>query len=678
VTRVRRAAAVRLAGSILVVVTAAALGACTPASGTRESPALPSSEVAPLVAGVPSTSTWTLPTTRLAEGLVPPTNRWFSGLVFGDQPQPVFPLPLSFALVDGGVQFGAPTVTSSPGSISAPSAPQLTVTTGADRHTVSRYDEVSVTVQETAGDRVVGSVTVARGSPVVAFTAADVATLHVSAELEPRGAGVWVAQADGRRFALVAPESAVSGTEIDLAAGESASWVAIPDGADVDAIAALAASPVQSVDTSFATAAGSATTTLDYRTADGRDTVVGALPHQAAGLEQPQDCSLGSFTTVYGELRLCRGSRLSWSVPVVEPATSIDLAGLADGQRAELRDQLGEDIASTGELPGDTYFGGKALARLATLLSIARQLDESAAVATLEARLDAALREWTQPGGCLERSERCFAYDAEVRGVVGQAASFGSDEFNDHHFHYGYFLYAAGVAAADDPRLAADLAPVMTLLAADIASGQATSEFPVRRVFDPYSGHSWASGYSPFRDGNNQESSSEAVNAWNGLAVWARAAGDEALEDEATWMLSSEASSAVAYWLAPDFSSPPFDDYDRDVVGIVWDGKRDYGTWFSAEPSAILGIQLLPMGPTADYLAIDADRIREQVATAREGFSAAGQFADYLLMYSALAGRADAAAALEAARTLAGSEIDDGNSRTYMLAWIMAHELRAH
>ena len=41
-------------------------------------------------------------------------------------------------------------------------------------------------------------------------------------------------------------------------------------------------------------------------------------------------------------------------------------------------------------------------------------------------------------------------------------------------------------------------------------------------VFDPYRGHSWASGPSPFASGNNQESSSEAVAAWNGLALWAR------------------------------------------------------------------------------------------------------------------------------------------------------------
>src|SRR4029453_12070925 len=112
--------------------------------------------------------------------------------------------------------------------------------------------------------------------------------------------------------------------------------------------------------------------------------------------------------------------------------------------------------------------------------------------------------------------------------------SFGSEEFNDHHFHYGYFLYAAGVVAADDPELTRQLAPVMNLVAADLGSTADNGLFPNRRTFDAYAGHSWASGTSPFADGNNQESSSEAVTAWTGLALWAKASGNTALETEAT------------------------------------------------------------------------------------------------------------------------------------------------
>ena len=104
--------------------------------------------------------------------------------------------------------------------------------------------------------------------------------------------------------------------------------------------------------------------------------------------------------------------------------------------------------------------------------------------------------------------------------MIGLKASFGSDEMNDHHFHYGYLIYAAAMVAENDPTLADKIAPVVDLVVADIASATANGPFPQYRNFDPYAGHSWASGSSPFADGNNQESSSEAVNAWNAVGLW--------------------------------------------------------------------------------------------------------------------------------------------------------------
>jgi endo-1,3(4)-beta-glucanase len=632
-------------------------------------PSAPStSSIGRLVSAVPETASSTEPATRLAKGLTPPTNRWFSGLVFGDAPKPVFPLPLSFALVEGGFQFGLPTVTSAPGVISAPAAPQLTVRTGADDHVVSRYDDVSVTID----DGTVGATTIARGSPVVSFTAQRKAKLELSTRFEARGDGLYTATVDGTEFALVAPDGSVDGVTVSLPKGAVANWLPVPDDGDVAELAQFATGALTGVRTSYSSTRTTATTALRY-SAD-QPTLFGMLPHQRDGLERPASCDLGTFETAYGEMELCAGTSLRWSVPAAEPATGLDLSGLSAAERSELDTQLGRDIAATDDLPGDTYFGGKALARLATLLQIARDLDSRAAVTAISSKLDSALLEWTEPDGCEQRSERCFAYDPSVRGMVGQAASFGSDEFNDHHFHYGYFLFAAGVAAEGDPELAARLKPVMTLVAADIASGAGSKYFPERRVFDAYSGHSWASGYSPFADGNNQESSSEAVAAWNGLAAWAAAADDDALAREARWMLSAEANSARAYWLDFDTTAEPYADYERSVVGIVWDGKRDYGTWFSAERSAILGIQLLPLSPVTDasgsnYLAGDPERIRANVAEAGEP----GQFADYILMYRSLAGSEDAAAALRAAADLPDSAIDDGNSRTYMTAFILAN-----
>jgi endo-1,3(4)-beta-glucanase len=107
------------------------------------------------------------------------------------------------------------------------------------------------------------------------------------------------------------------------------------------------------------------------------------------------------------------------------------------------------------------------------------------------------------------------------------------------------------------------------------------------------------------------------------------------------------------------------------VVSLNWGGKRDYGTWFSADPAAMLGILVIPMSPGSGYLAGDPKQIRANVAEATGGrFDK--KCGDYLLMYSALAGEEDRRAALSAAGDLDARFIDDGNSRAYLLAWLMS------
>lgn len=260
----------------------------------------------------------------------------------------------------------------------------------------------------------------------------------------------------------------------------------------------------------------------------------------------------------------------------------------------------------------------------------------------------------------------CFVYDPSGAGLVGLTPSFGSEEYNDHHFHYGYFLYAAAVLAEHDPSAVPRLAPMLTLIAADLASA-GNSYFPDRRSFDAYAGHSWASGTAPFADGNNQESVSEAVNAYAGLSLWAQVMGDEALTREADWMLSLEADSSARYWLAPDLG--PFAGYGHRIVSLNWGGKRDYATWFSPEPAAKLGILLLPLSPTSEYLRGDPAHITAVVDEGTQGrFDQ--KFGDLILAYSALAGPAQRDRAVDVAQDLPASALDDGMSRTMLLAWL--------
>jgi hypothetical protein len=643
--------------------------------------ALPDVDHAELVAAVHQAELGTIEPRRLVPGLVPPTNRWFSGLVFGEEPQPVFPRPLSVAFNGPGFGLGLAEPVTSERAIVAPHVPAVTVDAGAVGAQVAAYDDASVTVDllDDSGDPT-GAVVLAQGSPFVSLTAARDVEVTTDVAFEAAGAPGGVAaaygtvEAEGRTWAVVAPEGALDGSAVRLAAGESVTWYALPDDAAegaAEVLARAALSPVTGTEWSFGVGDGIARTTIGYRTADGEPTAFVTMPHHRLGDQPERECGLGTYPSVYGDLELCAGSRLSSFAPLREPVRALDVSGIGDPERAVIVDQLAADVAATPDAPSDTYFGGKWLYRAATLVTLGEELGADDVVAPLRAEVTDALREWAEPRGCAERDHRCFAYDPNARGVVGLTPSFGSEEFNDHNFHWGYHLAAAGLMAADDPDLAAELAPVMDLLAQDIAAGAASDHLPRMRGFDVYTGHSWASGTAPFADGNNLESSSEAVNAWNGLGLWARASGQAELEQQAAYLMSTEAAAA-AYWTDLPLDEPVYEGYDHTIVTLNWGGKRDYATWFSAEPSAMLGILLIPMGPFADYLAIDPARIRDSVAEAAPGGYDV-QFGDYLLMYLALAGPDDAAEAWDEAQRLPDESIDDANTRSYLLAWIAAH-----
>ncbi|MCU1551953.1 MAG: 1,3-beta-glucanase [Glaciihabitans sp.] len=609
-----------------------------------------------------------MPRARIAKGLLPPTNRWFSGLAFGANPQPVFPLPLSFGLTATGFAFGVPPVTTSADTITAPFTPSVVVDASAATSEITAYDEASVTVRQSdaAGDPI-GSEVIAEGSPLVSFTAQKSVELKLGQQFTASGKGVFTAKIGASDYGLVT-SGGLNGSALALSSGQTAVWFAVPPGKSAADLASHV-SALKSVKLDYSVSNTVASTTLDYAST-GASLVV-AMPNQAASLRKPSSCDLGSFPSVYGRLSLCAGPTLSWNSPGVTPSDALDLSSLSTQQKAQVSKDLGADVAANAPSPADSYFGGKSLYRLANLLALAHQLGQTALAAKVQQQLDAGLTKWTNPHGCSQGASRCFVYDPAAKGIVGLTASFGSDQFNDHHFHYGYFLYAASVASKYEPSLTGKLKPVINLLAADLATSGKSTSFPQRRVFDAYAGHSWASGYSPFADGNNQESSSEAINAWNGLALWASTTGNTQLETEARWMLASEAASAKWYWTNFDKKDPVYDGYKHSVVGINWGAKRDYATWFSAAPSAKLAIQLIPMSPVSGYLKGDSARIRSNVTEAAPtGFGV--PLGDYLLMYSALEGGSAQAHAASVARTQPSEFIDGADSRSYLEAWIMS------
>jgi endoglucanase Acf2 len=185
--------------------------------------------------------------------------------------------------------------------------------------------------------------------------------------------------------------------------------------------------------------------------------------------------------------------------------------------------------------------------------------------------------------------------------MIARAPEFGNEKLNDHHFHYGYFIRAAAVLVRADPSFLPRVKTQIGQLVDDIANPNRTSgQYPYLRNFDVYEGHSWADGFAKFADGNDQESSSEAINAWYAVYLWSRITHDSQLESTALYLYTTEVESAKEYWFgtAGLLAAP----YQHRLASLVWGGKVDFGTWFSSNPNAIYGIQLLPITPASTYL----------------------------------------------------------------------------
>jgi endoglucanase Acf2 len=330
-------------------------------------------------------------------------------------------------------------------------------------------------------------------------------------------------------------------------------------------------------------------------------TLFALYPHQWR--DAHADFTGQSYGSVRGPMKLAKGSSFESTslLPPLLPALPV----VATADRAQLKQHLAADLAGTPQLTGDTYWLGKQLGKWATLLPIAEQLGDKESAAECERRLKAALENFLAvraPDGRSKKSS-LFAYEPNWGTLIGYPASFGSDqELNDHHFHYGYFLHAAAELARRDPAWTKQWLPMIRLIARDIASADRRDPlFPYLRCFDIYAGHSWASGHGRFGDGNNQESSSESINAWYGLLMLAEATGDQALRDQAAWLLSTEVSAIEDYWFNVHGDLFPRG-YPASVVTMVWGGKGANATWFDANPQSVHGINFLPVTGGSLYL----------------------------------------------------------------------------
>jgi len=265
----------------------------------------------------------------------------------------------------------------------------------------------------------------------------------------------------------------------------------------------------------------------------------------------------------------------------------------------------------------NTYDIGKDLARVAHLLPIAKVAGDTTALNNLQTSLQNQLQNWFN-GAANNQATNVFYYNNNWGTLIGYPAAFGSDiALNDHHFHYGYWIHSSAIVGLFNPSWiqASNWGGMVSLLSRDIAAPTRNDGlFPFMRHFDLYGGHSWASGQAPFGDGENQESSSEAMNAWTGMIIYAVETGNTQLRDAAIWMYTQEANSIFDYWFndGPVATFPP--GFSRVEIANVFDGKGDTGTFFSGQIELEHGIEFLPFHGGSLYLGRDPAYVQRNLA----------------------------------------------------------------
>ena len=402
-------------------------------------------------------------------------------------------------------------------------------------------------------------------------------------------------------------------------------------------------------------------------------TLFALYPHQSAALVDPAaHPELGHYTSVRGRMSLREGDsfELEHPFPGVLPALPLVPGTDVDALRALVR----RDAADHSNAR-DTYWAGKELGRLAVLHALAGELGLDAEAHALQERLRTQLEAWfdARYDPADASTAGTFYYDPRWGTLIGYPSSYGSAAaINDHHFQYGYFLRAAAELGRSDPTWLGPKAygPFVDLLVRDIASSRRNDPaFPFLRNFDPYAGHSWASGDGVSGDGNNQESSSEALAAWTALVLLGEIRGDRTLRDTGMYLYASELAAVEAYWFDVDRQNYPAD-YPHPVVPMIWGGKGAYGTYFSGEPEALYGINWLPFHGGSLYLGRYpdfAERSYEALVAARGG-THWKMWWDLVVMYRALTDPEDAERQW---RDLAPSvEPEAGNSRSNVALWL--------
>ena len=630
------------------------------------------------------------------------TSQWYSSLIYKDTPEAIFVQPISVKPTLKGLEFSLPVrevreTERRDTEIRYPHKAPLLITPvsfSAGRARLTKRGDWSIEFSM-GGDAGQMLVNVAHGVPYAQIRLAP-GDARISL---PEGA---TAKVDSDRPTVLQ----VSAGRVNYAvfASSGANWgqstggwlVHLPEGKGYLSVAALPDSGAQTLalfarhvfsliddtrvawnyDILHSAVQTTFSATITAMEGDNSTPLLGLYPHQWDKTPELSARLYSGYDTVRGKIRLLEASQ--FTVPLRYTGFVPYWPGVADAQsHAAIAEVMKADSRNARRMMLEEgrgpYWQGKGLQRITKLMDVAEQEGDLQTRDKLLALVKERAESWfTGEGGGY------FHWNRQ-KGVVTSYPDefFMVEQLNDHHFTYGYWIRAAADIALRDPAWASSeqWGGMVDLLIADIATPKRIDAgFPFLRNFDPYEGHSWASGISLGEMGNNQEASSEAVNAWAGLIIWAEIKGDKELRDLGIYLYSSEINSINHYWfdLAGQVFAP---EYKNAEVSQVFGGMYAHNTWWIDDPRSIKGINLLPLTSASTYLGIDKEFVKRSLATLEPEtsiYNARGRYAkpvdiwqDVFAEYRALA---DPDAALKSWNRWGSFEL--GDTRSHALHWM--------
>ncbi|GAB5587812.1 endo-1 [Umbelopsis nana] len=359
---------------------------------------------------------------------------------------------------------------------------------------------------------------------------------------------------------------------------------------------------------------------------DGKGILQYAYPHHIATLEQQgvNITKLQLASSAKGPMTAVVGNKWTLTETDLSPITWLpNNAQPAENTILDIMQNLEKEIDTKYESEtflDDNYFSGKALQKFALIAlmlnSAETKLKNPEMAKTSLKKLEDAFLPY------LKNEQRDpFLYDSLYRGIVARSglpreeggtgdpgAAFGHSYYNDHHYHQGYLVVTAAIIHHLDPKWMPDeiIRWTETLIRDVNNPVDDDSNFAPFRMWDWFAGHSWAGGIkiNGALDGRDQESIPESINFFWGMKLWGLATNNRALIHLSNLQLALSKRTTYSYfWLKDDNNIMPSGIVKNKVVGIYFEQKADYTTYFGRYLEYIHGIQQLPMTPElGDYI----------------------------------------------------------------------------